>query len=81
MHVYACLYISEMNDSNLKGTKGKNYNYFVITRYTTYEVMQHYLEMDLDTCIFILQTPGQPLKKKLTSKHYEKTENRILKNS
>ena len=39
MHVYACLYISEMNDSNLKGTKGKNYNYFVIRRYTTYEVM------------------------------------------
>ena len=39
MHVYACLYISEMNDSNLKGTKGKKYNYFVIRRYTTYEVM------------------------------------------
>ena len=47
-HVYACLYISEMNDSNLKGTKGKNYNYFVISRYTTYEVTQCYLEMDLD---------------------------------
>lgn len=33
------------------------------------------------TCIFKLQTSGQPLEKKLTSKCYEKTENRILKNS